>query len=120
MWSAETEVDELNRFDIGIMPLPMDEWARGNFGLKGLSYMACGVVPVMSRVGVNSEIISQGNNGFLADTNEEWFETLSLLIKNRELRTKLGEAGRNTVVERYSMLANRQKYLEVFENKRGQ
>ena len=62
-WSSSTEVDDLNCFDIGIMPLPNDEWVKGKCGLKGLSYMACGVPTVMSNIGVNSEIIKHGKNG---------------------------------------------------------
>ncbi|MGZ4098340.1 MAG: glycosyltransferase family 4 protein [Bacteroidia bacterium] len=115
-WSEETEVDQLNSLDIGIMPLENDEWAMGKCGLKGLSYMACEVTAVMSNVGVNREIIEDGVNGFLASNSDEWFEILSHLIENKELRLKLGKAGRQTVIEKYSFLANKNKYLEVFTN----
>lgn len=113
-WSKETEVMELNTFDIGVMPLPDDEWARGKCGLKGLSYMACGVATVMSPVGVNREIINDTQNGILAMNEEDWFVSLALLIENKELREKLGKAGRQTVVERYSVPAHKQKYLDLF------
>src|SRR6185369_17034762 len=46
-WSAETEVDDLRSFDVGIMPLPDDEWSRGKCGLKALQYMAVGVPTVV-------------------------------------------------------------------------
>jgi glycosyltransferase involved in cell wall biosynthesis len=113
-WSERTEVEELNSFDIGIMPLPNDEWSKGKCGLKGLSYMACGVPAVMSNGGVNAEIISNGINGFLATTETEWFDVLCRLIENGELREKIGKAGRQTVIDRYSVDANKNKYLEVF------
>ena len=115
-WSAQTEVDNLNQFDIGIMPLPDDEWVKGKCGLKGLSYMACGIATIMSRVGVNSEIITDGDNGFLATTQEEWINRLSSLIENTELRKKIGNKGRETVVNYYSVNANKQKYLAVFNS----
>jgi glycosyltransferase involved in cell wall biosynthesis len=113
-WSESTEVNELNRFDIGIMPLPDDEWARGKCGLKGLSYMACGIPAVMSDVGVNAQIIENGVNGFLAKNENEWMDILTKLIEDSGLRKKIGEEGRKTVIGKYSVLANRDKYLNAF------
>jgi len=115
-WSSKTEVSDLNEFDIGIMPLPNDEWVKGKCGLKGLSYMACGVATVMSNVGVNPEIINHGENGYLAESEADWVNCISLLIENPELRNKLAEAGRKTVVEKYSVQSNKYKYLEVFNS----
>jgi glycosyltransferase involved in cell wall biosynthesis len=114
-WSEETEVQELADIDIGIMPLPDDEWAKGKCGLKGLSYMSLEIPTVMSPVGVNSEIIRDGVNGFLADTDAAWIDTLSRLIESPALRKQLGKAGRVTVVESYSVLSQRQTYLNLFE-----
>jgi glycosyltransferase involved in cell wall biosynthesis len=113
-WAEETEVDVLNTFDIGIMPLPNDEWANGKCGLKGLSYMACGVATVMSNVGVNSQIIQHGENGFLCETEDDWLKTLSLLIENSELRNEMGKKGRVTVMEKYSVNAVKNLYLDAF------
>ena len=115
-WKENTEVNELNSLDIGLMPLPNDEWANGKCGLKGLSYMACGVPTVMSAVGVNKDIIKNGVNGFLATTDEEWITILSNLIERAELRAEVGSKGRETVVNDYCVKAYRNKYLEVFQN----
>lgn len=115
-WSAKTEVNDLNCFDIGIMSLPNDEWVKGKCGLKGLSYMACGVATVMSDVGVNSDIIEHGKNGFLASTEQEWVDCLSLLIENSDLRHKIGQAGRETVVKNYSVNAHKDTYLGVLKS----
>ena len=113
-WQKETEVPLISSFDIGIMPLPDDEWSRGKCGLKGLQYMALEVPTIMSAVGVNKDIITDGINGYLAVTDEEWFEKLCLLIDNRELRARIGKAGRKTVEESYSVEAWKDKYLEYF------
>jgi glycosyltransferase involved in cell wall biosynthesis len=115
-WNKETEIEDLSHFDIGIMPLPNDEWAKGKCGFKGLQYMALEIPTVMSPVGVNTEIIQDGENGFLAATEDEWIQKLSLLIESPELREKLGKAGRKTVVEKYSVEANKQKYLDAFNS----
>jgi glycosyltransferase involved in cell wall biosynthesis len=111
-WTAETEVGILNSFDIGIMPLPEDEWAKGKCGLKGLSYMACEVPAVMSPVGVNTDIIRNRENGMLAATDEEWIAALSELIENTALRLEMGRKARQTVLEKYSVEANKRLYLE--------
>lgn len=105
-WLPETEVEDLRQFDVGIMPLPDDEWARGKCGLKGLQYMALGIPTIMSPVGVNSDIIQHGENGFLAASEGEWLDCLSRLLDSPTLRRKVGEAGRATVQERFSVTAN--------------
>ena len=119
-WSSATEVDMINSFSIGIMPLPDDEWAKGKCGLKGLSYMACEVPTIMSPVGVNTEIIQHGKNGFLASTTDEWMACLSQLIENPELRETIGKAGKQTVLEKYSVLSQQQNYLNAFKEVLGQ
>lgn len=116
-WSEATEVNELNTLDIGLMPLPDDAWANGKCGLKGLSYMACGVPAVMSAVGVNKDIIAQGVNGFLARSDNDWFDLLCRLIEDKDLRNKMGNEGRKTVLENYSVEANKEKYLDVFNRR---
>jgi glycosyltransferase involved in cell wall biosynthesis len=115
-WSESSEVNEINSFDIGIMPLPDDEWANGKCGLKGLSYMACEVPVIMSAVGVNREIITPGKNGFLSSAESEWFTILTTLIENKNLRIEIGKEGRKTVIEKYSVEANKHKYAEIFKN----
>lgn len=113
-WINDTEVDVILSFDIGIMPLPNDEWVKGKCGLKGLSYMALEVPTIMSNIGVNPEIIEDGVNGFLAKTEEEWIKKISLLIDSFELRKKLGENARKTVIERYSTISQQRNYLNNF------
>ena len=115
-WTEADEVAQLNTLDIGLMPLPDDAWAKGKCGLKGLSYMACGVATVMSAVGVNSTIIQDGENGFLINQESEWHEKLSLLIEQAELRKKFGEKGRLTVEANYSVEVLKDKYLQVFQH----
>jgi glycosyltransferase involved in cell wall biosynthesis len=113
-WRAATEVEDLSDVDIGIMPLPDDEWAKGKCGLKGLQYMALEIATVMSPVGVNEAIIDPGRNGFLAGSDDEWFGRLSELIDSGDLRARLGEAARKTVIERYSVQSQRGRYVELF------
>jgi len=115
LWSKEDEIAQLSEIDIGIMPLPDDQWTRGKCGFKGLQYMSLGIPTVMSPVGVNNDIIKHGKNGFLASTEEEWICLLSELIENRGLREGLGCQGKKTIETYYSVTANEQKYLDQFE-----
>ncbi len=115
-WQSKTEVEDLQDIDIGIMPLPDINWTKGKCGLKGLQYMGLAIPTVMSPVGVNTKIITHGVNGFLASSDSEWIDYLSQLIESAELRKILGEAGRKTVEDYYSVDANREKYLNLFRN----
>ena len=112
-WKKEDEVKELSTFDIGIMPLPDDEWAKGKCGLKGLQYMALGIPTIMSPVGVNTEIIRDGENGMLATTTEEWVSKLDQLISSAELRTRIGKAAIQTVKDSYSVEAWKGEYVRL-------
>lgn len=100
-WTLENELRELYGFDIGVMPLPDTEWARGKCGLKALQYMSVGLPVVCSPVGVNVEIVEPGVNGFLARDPREWVHFLSRLVEDFRLRQKMGEQGRSLVRQRY-------------------
>lgn len=114
-WKKNTEIHDLSEIDIGLMPLPDDEWANGKCGLKGLQYMALEIATLMSPVGVNSVIIQDGVNGYLASEPQEWVDKISMLVENEELRLQMGKSGRKTVVHKYSVLSERSHYLELLE-----
>jgi glycosyltransferase involved in cell wall biosynthesis len=114
-WSLEREVTDLRAFDIGIMPLPTDEWSKGKCGLKGLQYMALEIATIMSPVGVNEEIIEHGKNGFLASTQNEWVTYLSTLIEQPARRQEFGIQGRKKVIEYYSVASTSNNFLSLFE-----
>ncbi|MCE2847209.1 MAG: glycosyltransferase family 4 protein [Sphingobacteriales bacterium] len=113
-WKLDSEVSDLADIDIGIMPLPDDEWAKGKCGFKGLQYMAMEIPAVMSPVGVNTEIISHGVNGFLAETEREWEEVLSSLIESHELRRRIGIEARKVIEARFSVNAHWPAYRDLF------
>ncbi|MBX2917513.1 MAG: glycosyltransferase family 4 protein [Cyclobacteriaceae bacterium] len=113
-WSVETEISGLLQADIGIMPLPDDEWAKGKCGFKALQYMALEIPALASPVGVNIQIITHAQTGFLCSTNAEWEASLEVLITNSTLRTQMGTAGRAEVVNNYSLLSNCANFLSLF------
>lgn len=111
-WRKDSEVEDLSEIDIGLMPLPDDEWTKGKCGLKGLQYMALGIPTVMSPVGVNTEIIQDGHNGYLAGDENEWVEKISSLVDSFETRKSLGAKGRETVETHYSVHVNKEVYVD--------
>lgn len=115
-WNKETEIEDLARMNIGVMPLQHDIWSEGKCGFKGLQYMALEIASIMSPVGVNTSIVHDGKNGFLASNFEDWKEKLTLLIEDKELRIKLGKAGKITINDRYSVEANKNNYLQLFDS----
>ena len=114
-WNSKTEAEDLREIDIGIMPLPDNQWTKGKCGMKGLQYMALEIATVMSAVGVNPEIIRQGENGFLATDTRQWVDALSRLIEDPQLRRQLGREGRRTIEEKYSVRAQRDNLVRFLE-----
>lgn len=113
-WDFDREVTDLQDATIGVMPLEDTEWARGKCGLKLLQYLAVGLPAVASPVGVNSDIIVNGENGFLASTEDEWYERLHALCGQSQLRERMGAAGRRTVESRYSLALWGPRLAEVY------
>jgi glycosyltransferase involved in cell wall biosynthesis len=113
-WSEETEVSELHKFDIGVMSMPDNKWTRGKVGCKMLQYMANAIPTVVSFTPTTAEIIKDGINGFLASSEKEWIEKISLLIENPELRKRIGMAGRETVENHFAVEANKPRYEKIF------
>lgn len=102
-WSEDTEVEEVRKFDVGIMPLPDDPWTRGKCGYKLIQYMACCLPVVASDVGVNPEIVEEGSTGFLAASTDQWVQALETLKKNMALRRRMGRRGYQRVEENYAL-----------------
>ena len=113
-WTKESEIEDLAKIDIGVMPLKDDLWAKGKCGFKALQYMSLGIPTVASNVGVNTTIIEDGKNGLFVSQNTDWHEKLKALLTSNELREKLGKAGKETIKSNYSVEANKLKYLNLF------
>jgi hypothetical protein len=112
-WALETEVEEIHRFDVGIMPLTDDPWSRGKCGYKLVQYMACGLPVVAAPVGVNTEMVRHGENGFLASTEREWREALEGLVRDRDLRRHMGAAGRERALREYSLISQAPRVADI-------
>lgn len=111
-WAEARELADLQAMDIGIMPLLDRPFQRGKCGYKLIQYMACGIPAIASPVGVNSEIVAAGG-GLLASTPEEWRDALARLLGDAALRRRLGAAGREAAVARYSLASQAPRVLAV-------
>ncbi|MDP8263822.1 MAG: glycosyltransferase family 4 protein [Candidatus Ancaeobacter aquaticus] len=115
-WSYDNEHILLSSFDIGVMPLKQDRWTEGKCGLKLLLYMAYGIPVIGSPVGINSDILEDGINGYLANTNEEWTLKLTALLSDVSIRKQFIENGSQTVNNKYSVNVNATKLTSILRS----
>lgn len=119
-WTPEREVDDLQGIDIGVYPLPVDDWVTGKSGLKAIQYMAIGLPCVATNVATTPLIIRDRENGMLVRTEGEWLEALTELIDDAALRRRLGENARRDAVAKYSTKAVAAEYRQVLASVMGQ
>lgn len=108
-WSEKTEVEFLNRIDIGVMPLLDQPFEKGKCGYKLIQYMALGKPVIASPIGVNIEIIQHKKNGFLVLSSQEWIEAFLFLLNNPANMNLMGMESRKIVESRFSL----QKYAPI-------
>lgn len=120
LWRAERETTDLAEMDIGVYPLPHEEWVLGKSGLKALQYMGMGIPVVASAIGAACEFIADGENGFLASDLQAWEDRLARLIQDPALRARMGAAGRATVEQRFSVEVTAPVYLSVMKSVLGE
>jgi glycosyltransferase involved in cell wall biosynthesis len=113
-WELATEIEDLLQMHIGIMPLINSEVELGKCAFKAIQYMSLGIPPVVSPVGANKKVVIDGENGYWANDEKEWYDCLEKLITNHQLRTGMGTNARNRIISNYSVKANKDKFLKLF------
>lgn len=114
-WNKDTEIEDLNRIDIGVMPLQNDAWAQGKCGFKALQFMALEKPVLVSPVGVNADIVAPDVHGDHCRNEEDWIAKLEFLFTHQEVRQAMGHAGRQKVIEHFSVVSNQANFLSLFE-----
>lgn len=117
-WSKATEVEDMQAIDIGLYPLPNDDWVLGKAGLKVIQYMAFGIPSVSSNVGTATLQVRHGETGYLVDTEDEWVSTLEMLVRDADLRARIGTAARTEAVRHYSRQAVAGQYRTILDRVR--
>ncbi|MCX8110951.1 MAG: glycosyltransferase family 4 protein [Syntrophorhabdaceae bacterium] len=102
-WRYDTEIEELKKLDIGVMPLFNDLWSMGKCGYKIIQYMGVGVPSVCTPVGINRDVVENRVNGLWATTKEEWVNGISMLVDDYNLRVAMGKKGREKVMNNYTV-----------------
>lgn len=115
-WTEDTEVEELLSSDIGIMPLENTIWEKGKCGFKLIQYMACGLPVVATSVPANMEIVDNNVNGFLVESEEDWYIAIENLIISQSNREKFGKSGRSKIESNYSYQVWGEKYCGFLNN----
>jgi L-malate glycosyltransferase len=115
-WNEKIEISTLQSFDIGIYPLPNEEWVFGKSSLKAIQYMALGIPTVATAIGTNFRVIENEISGFLVTNEDEWVERISQLIDNPDLRKAIGQAARKKIETEFSIKANAPKYISILKN----
>jgi glycosyltransferase involved in cell wall biosynthesis len=115
-WTPAREAEELAAADIGMSWLPDDPWSRGKCGLKVLQYMAAGLPVVANPVGVQADMVRDGENGFLVETPEQWSKAIGYLANNPALRRCMGRAGRRLVETTFSVAAGATRWQNLLSN----
>ncbi|GAB3228037.1 hypothetical protein GCM10027346_12090 [Hymenobacter seoulensis] len=114
-WKKETEIADLLQFHVGLMPLEDDIWAKGKCAFKALQYMALGEPALVSPVGMNTEVVQDGYNGYICTNAEDWENALKKLLQEPNLRNELGRNARHTIEKHYSVTANLPNFLALFK-----
>jgi glycosyltransferase involved in cell wall biosynthesis len=118
-WSQEEESALLNSLDVGIMPLTEDPWSRGKCGYKLLQYMAVGKAVIASPVGVNQDIVTHGETGYLVREAGDWDPYLTMLSSDRQLSRAMGEKGLEKVTSFYSSATTGLAIVDYFNQVLG-
>lgn len=115
-WRPESEVADLQQLDIGLMPLEDNPFEKGKCGLKAIQYMAIGIPALVSPVGVNIEIVTDGIEGYHCRTKNEWKNNIKKLIFDEDLRNSMGKNARNKVENLYSIEVAINHFKKIFHN----
>lgn len=115
-WNKNSEIDDLLRMDVGIMPLKDDKWTKGKCGFKALQYMALGIPALVSPVGVNTQIVDQNTNGWICKSEFEWEQTLRIILEKQIDLKEFSIAARTKIESHYSVNSNTSNFLHLFAN----
>ena len=115
-WSEKTEVSEILKMDVGIMPLQDSEWEKGKCAYKLIQYAACGIPGMASEVGMNKEVCIDSETGYIANNEEDWKEKILSLKNDPGNRLRMGANARSLVEEKYCIQVTSKKWIKLLRS----
>jgi glycosyltransferase involved in cell wall biosynthesis len=113
-WVNEVWIDIVGDSDIVIAPLEHTSYSRAKSYIKFLEYSAGKRTGVYEMIDPYSELIKDGENGFLAHTLDEWVKKLSILIEDEEKRKNMAENAYKTT-QKHQIKDGVRGYIDFFE-----
>ena len=112
--SCIKEADQINNFDIGIMPLEFNLFNKGKCAFKLIQYMACSKPTISSPLESNINV-DKGNGNLFAKTSQDWVEAILKIKSNYDSFIQIGIKNKQTVIREFSVQSNSKKYKTFFE-----
>lgn len=112
-WSSETEVEEISKFSVGIMPLENTSFNKGKCAFKLIQYMACSIPTISTPLSANIKV-NRHNFNLFANSKDEWVNAFSELNKNPKRFKEIGQVNRTIVENHYSIQCNINIYKNIF------
>ncbi|MCA0403011.1 MAG: glycosyltransferase [Proteobacteria bacterium] len=104
-------------YDIGIAPIQDSLPNRAKSNLKYREYSACGIAGIYSNIPPYSDCITQGENGYLVEHNEQsWYQALKALIDDKMLREKIVKNASADLFLNYTHASIAPLWKNSFEN----
>ena len=100
--------------DIMLAPLVDSLFNSCKSSIKYLEYGAVGSSGVYSRIRPYSDIILDGQDGFLASSMEEWENCLAQLIESRELRFEIAQNAQQKIKQNWLLSQNAYSQYEIY------
>jgi len=109
--------DYLTKSKIGVIPLEDLPKYANNIPTKLFEDMICSLPVIASDLAPARHFIGGTDAGFLikADDVDGYVEKIKLLLDDEELRTRMGQAGRTLVLERYNWENEERKLASIYE-----
>ena len=112
-WDAKTEIEEIKKFDLGIMPLDDTPFNQGKCGFKLIQYMGCSLPTLSTPLDANKKINRNGKNLY-AITTEDWVKAIEKVYENQDYYKEVGIENYKDFEKYYTVESNYNSYIKLF------